>query len=173
MLPNPRKGSDNHGEHRSSHGKMNSHPQNKCHYKNQNNSSAYSQQSRCDSTEKTKSWQGKFPHLRLTFYLSCQLFADRAVLKSTYKAYHYQISKSSWKLIVFSLSLTSPFMRSILLLWIFGIFYCVRYFFYFFFCVACFELRYQVYSLKVWLHFVQRINCVDASSPPRVCTCQT
>ena len=30
-----------------------------------------------------------------------------------------------------------------------------------------------MYSLKVWLHFVQRKNCVEDSSPPRVCTCQT
>jgi hypothetical protein len=30
-----------------------------------------------------------------------------------------------------------------------------------------------VYSLKVWLHFVQRKNCVEDSSPPRVCTCHT
>ena len=30
-----------------------------------------------------------------------------------------------------------------------------------------------MYSLKVWLHFVQRKNWVEDSSPPRVCTCQT
>mgnify|MGYP006954408967 CR=1 FL=1 len=35
------------------------------------------------------------------------------------------------------------------------------------------SIEVYVYSLKVWLHFVQRKNCVDASSPPRVCTCQT
>ena len=31
----------------------------------------------------------------------------------------------------------------------------------------------QEYSLNVWPHFVHRMNWVDASSPPRVCTCQT
>lgn len=30
-----------------------------------------------------------------------------------------------------------------------------------------------MYSLNVCPHFVQRINWVEASSPPRVCTCQT